>query len=104
MARLAGRNINNNDVAVLTSVTLNSSTSTKVSDACSNGCRFSYTVENPSGQDVWIKFQAASVDNDKKGYFLAKRSFRTMVVDNVYRGEVSAIAVSGTPTIFITEY
>ena len=104
MARLTGRNINNNSVATLSSTALNASTSTKICDACSNGCRFSLIVTNPSSQDVWLKLQAASVDDDKKGIYLPKKSHWEMQVDNIYVGEISAISDSGSPTIYVTTY
>lgn len=100
------RTTNTNDTVSMTSVALNATTSTKIADAAASNteARISFTVDNPSSQDVWIKFQAASVDNDKKGYFLPKKSSRNMDTDNIYTGEISAIAVSGTPTIYINEY
>ena len=102
MTHFTGRTRNTNTGAVLTSVVLNATTSTLISAV--NEERQMITIINDSSQDVWIKFQAASVDNDKKGIMLWKRSTYEMPVDNVYLGEISAISVSGTPEIFITEY
>lgn len=102
-----GRNINTCSDATLTSVALNSSTSTKISDECPSAtlCRVYFLVSNPSEEDVWIKFQAASVDNDKKGIFIGRRSTEIILLpDNIYIGEISAIAAEGNPTIYITEF
>lgn len=98
------RTTNSNNEAALTSVALNASTSIKIADACTNGCRVFLAISNKSSQDVWIKLQPASTDNDKKGIFLPKKSYWEMPIDNIYIGEVSSISETGTPTIYITEY
>ena len=108
MALLTGRNRNTNDVATVSAgITLNSVTSTVISAANPN--RLALEVNNNfSTQAAWVKLQAATTDNDKKGIFLNKKnsgeSSYSMIPDNVYTGEVSAIADSGTPTVYVTEY
>jgi len=103
MAKTIGRNTNTTDVATLSSaIALNSTTSVKVADALPD--RINFTISNPENKDVWLKFQAASVDNDKKGIFVPKNAFYEMPTDNIYTGEISAIAVSGTPSVYVTEY
>lgn len=57
------------------------------------------TSEN---KDVWIKFQKASVDNDKKGIFLEKEETLVLEASGMYFGEISAIADSSTATIYVT--
>jgi len=102
MAKTIGRNTNVTDIATLGSgVALNASTSTTV--VAANSGRINFTISNNSSKDIWLKFQAASVDNDKKGIFLFKRTIYEMPTDNVYTGEISAIADTGTPTVFTTE-
>ena len=102
MGRTIGRNINRYDDPNITSgITLNSTTSTKILDA--NITRVGYRVSNTSSQDVWVKEQSASIDNDKKGDIVWKRSKSSSDPDNVYFGEVSAIAVSGNPVIYVVE-
>jgi hypothetical protein len=102
MTKNIGRNRNiNTDPELSDGITLNSTTSTKILDA--NPKRTEYIVSNPSAHDVWIKEQPAAEDNDKKGIMLYKRSVASINSDDVYPGEISAIAVSGTPTIYITE-
>lgn len=99
MSKTIGRNVNKTDVGGDKSpVTLNSSTATKILDA--NDDRISYTISNPNSQDVWIKEQAATVDNLKQGKILFKRSVYESPTDNIYTGEVSAISVSGSPSVF----
>lgn len=107
MANIIGRNVNCKDTATITSVTLNATTSTTILAA--NDKRIAFHVNNDdSSVTVWIKLQAASVDNDKKGIFLNKKALVNsqweMTPDNIYVGEISAIADTGTPTVYITEY
>lgn len=99
---LLGRNVNTNTDAVLSNVALNATTSTTIKIA--NDARRFFAVSNNSTKDVWLKLQAAAVDDDKKGIFMPKGSYWEMPPDNVYIGEISAIADNGSPTIFITEY
>ena len=96
-----GRNSNKYDSTVTGSVTLNATTSTTVLIA--NSDRMGYSISNTSSKDVWIKEQAASVDNLKEGEIVWARSTASSEPDQMYHGEVSAIAVSGTPTIYIKE-
>ncbi len=105
-----GRNRNSNDSADVNSgVTLNSSTSVVI--AAANPDRISFIVDNNSAQkESWIKLQPAATDDDKKGIFLARRSNASgntswsMDTDNIYTGEISAIADSGSPIVYVTEY
>ena len=97
------RNSNTNDESTLSgAIALNTSTSTTVVSA--NTDRINVTISNPSQNLVWIKFQASGVDNDKKGITLFGRSVFEMTPDNLYTGEISAIADTGTPDIYVTEY
>lgn len=111
MTLITGRNVNINDTASITSVVLNATTATKIADA--NGDRLTFHVNNnDENSAVWIKLQITSLDNDKKGIFLSRniaaagpgRSLYDMLPDNIYIGEISAIAETGTPTVYITEY
>jgi len=103
MALTIGRNTNTNDTATLSSaVALNATTSTTVAVSLSE--RIVFTFSNPGNKDVWLKLQAASVDNDMKGIFIPRNGYWEMPTDNIYTGEISAIAVSGTPSVHITEY
>jgi len=101
MAARIERTANTNDTATLssaivvggaTSVTLLSANATRVYIAIS------------TDKDIWIKLQAASADNDKKGVFLAKGLLYELPTDNIYTGEISAIAAGGAANVFTTEY
>lgn len=103
MSKTIGRNTNvNNEATISDAITLNSTTSTVISVA--NSTRINFTVSNNSSQDVWLKFQPASGDDVKKGIFLFKRTIYEMPTDNIYTGEISAIAESGTPDVFVSEF
>ena len=88
--------------------TLNSSTSIKIADSRvkSDGRpdRIFFGVSNDSQLSVWIKLQAASIDNLKEGILLPGKSFWEMPADNIYKGEISAISEIGSPDIVIVEY
>ena len=97
------------DTTSQTSVTLSSSTSTKISDALTDGLqtqqRSYFRVDNDTNHDIYIKLQAASVDNIALGILVkGKGGFWEMNPDSIYTGEISAIAATDSPTIFITEY
>lgn len=102
MSKTIGRNRNINNEATISNVTLNALTSTKISDVNNN--RIAFEVSNDSSQDVWIKFEPAAANDLKEGILLFKRSNFEMPTDNIYTGEVSAIAEADGPTIHITEY
>ena len=103
--------INSNASATTTVITLNSLTSTTIAaeqiktDGRPN--RIFFAVSNSSNNDVWLKLQAASVDDLKKGIHLPGigniESYWEMS-DNIYKGEISAIAESGTPDVHVVEY
>lgn len=97
------RQINTNTTATISSaIALNNLTSVTVVNA--NTKRIFLFISNIGNKDVWIKLQAASVDDDKKGIFIHAHESWKMPSDNIYTGEVSGIADKGTPSIFITEY
>lgn len=107
-AKKIGRNVNTNDEATITdAIELNDSTSIKIADA-NPGRIFFYITNNGSSDAVWVKLQAASIDNDKKGIWVEKKevaeSFWQMPPDNIYTGEICAISDSSNPDIFVTEY
>lgn len=108
MAQIIGRNRNTNDTATLSSaITLNATTSVLV--AAANTSRTFIRIDgNSSNQGIWIKLQAASVDNDKKGIFIQANtigiSFWEMPSDNIYTGEICAVADANGPEVYVTEY
>ncbi|MEE8207794.1 MAG: hypothetical protein V3T88_02375 [Nitrosomonadaceae bacterium] len=102
------RNKNTNDTATMSNaITLNGTTTITIATA--NPDRNYILIHNNSAATAcWVKLQAASVDDDKKGIFIDK-SVPTpaeweMPVDNIYTGEISAISDSGAVDIYVTEY
>ena len=104
MTIILSRYRNLNDTATLSNaIELNSSTSVKIADASSD--RVFFCVNNDNAVNgVWIKLQAASVDDDKKGIFVGGRASWLMPTDNIYTGEICAIAAVDSPDVFVTEY
>jgi len=99
---------NVSSATVSSGITLNSSTSTVISVA-NAGRSFFHADGNFNDKASWIKLQAASVDNVKKGIFLNEKEkgvtfWEMPATKKVYTGEISAIADSGNPVIYVTEY
>ena len=103
MSRI-GTNSNTSDVATISdSITVGSSVSTPIYTTTKRTLRV--VVTNAGNKDVFIKLQSASVDNDKKGMKLYKRSTAdVMIAPNVYIGEISAIATSESSELYVTGY
>ena len=101
-----GRNRNSSTEAdIPDGITLNSSTPTTVAAKPEKtDPRIFFAISNTSDNDMWLLLRAASIGNDKKGIFVPRNSYWEMPVDNIYDGEISAIAVTGTPQVFITQY
>ena len=101
-ADIQGHRNTNATANMPTAVSLNSSTSTTLIAA--NAKRIFFGVSNDSPLKVWIKFQAASVDNDKKGILLQSNAYWEMPIENTYTGEISAINDAGASDVNVTEY
>ena len=108
MAVLIGKNTDSSDSATLSNgIAINSSTSTLILAALATDAQphIKIIITNDSNKDVWIKFQPASTDNDKKGFLLYSNTTTVLLEDSgIYRGEISAIADSGSATIFMTSF
>lgn len=103
MSKTIGRNTNTTDEATVSNaVTLNTLTSVTVANV--NASRIVFIISNPGNLDIWVKLQAASVDNDIKGILVPKKTRWEMPTDNIYTGEISAIAPIDNPEVYITEY
>lgn len=90
-------------INIPTGVPLNATTSTKILDARPGRLGIVLSIETGT---VFVKEQAAGVDNDKKGIVLVGPTVRPIGNSgNVmfYNGEVCAIASTGTPTIYVVE-
>lgn len=106
------RNVSNTAI-VSDAISLNSSISTKIADANPNRISFRVNIDGIMGimdaNSIFIKLQAASIDDVKKGMWIGRQGniFEvgwTMPSDEKYLGEISAIALNGTPDVFVTEY
>jgi len=108
MVATIGKNISKNDEAVLSSgIAINATTSTLILAAQAAGVadRILVIVYNEGPRDAWIKFQAASVDNFKKGFIIPKNTSLTILEnDDIYTGEISAITSTGTATLYLTTF
>ena len=115
MTIMIGRTSNKNDTATLSdAININATTSTKIADANDKRTCITICLECGTGDAcIYIKLQAASIDNDKKGIILFRvlsedGSTATltweMKADNIYTGEISAIAEAGTHNLYVTEY
>jgi len=102
MGKVRGGNITTSDIATEGSVSINSATATLFSAVDAN--RTYLEISNPSNQAVWIKLQAASVDNVKTGIYLPGGERWVMGDLDKYTGEVSAIMnIGGAVLIHKTE-
>lgn len=109
MSKLYGGNLNANEEPIVSdSFIVTTSLSVKISDSLDvsnkNNYRQKLMITNVGPGDVWIKLQAASVDDDKKGYMVFAGCSDTILNTlSTYPGEVSAIADDADTTIYVTE-
>ena len=98
------RTRNTNATAILSDqITVGTTTSTKIADK--NLKRVFFIVTNNDTNAVWIKLQAASIDDEDKGIYLYGRgSSWQMPKDIYYTGDISAIAETNNPKLTLTEY
>tara|TARA_R110000850_G_scaffold201488_1_gene327327 strand:- start:376 stop:717 length:342 start_codon:yes stop_codon:yes gene_type:complete len=111
---MIGRNVNSNGIAIVTSYALNSVTATTISLPNDKRIFFSVCLDyGITDEDIAIRLYPAGTDNLVKGEMLTRRTasndslFRpswTMMTDNPYTGEISAITGSGLMTVHVTEY
>ena len=94
LERNIGRNANISNTATTTTPEVNPTTAVVVFTASIDKIKMVVINYNPYG--VWLREKAASVDNNKEGYFLPRYSMAVDIVDNKYSGEVSAISEKGT--------
>lgn len=85
-------------------VALNSSTYTDLLSP--NPSRIGYTVSNESPFDVYIKEKRSTDpdDNNKRGFWLPKRSVYESPPGDVPVGYVSAMSGAGTPNVLVEEH
>ena len=100
---LLRRNFNQKSSATLSSgITVN--TTSVVAKTANTDRR--YLAISATGNDVFVKLQAAADDDDSKGIMLASGLTWEMPTDAIYTGEISCIkdGVGPSATIFVTEY
>ena len=98
-----GSNNNTNDTADLSSA-ISTNASTSVVLSASNTLRMFWSMTNNSDADVWIKFQAASVDDDKKGILVPSCGYYELPSLVTYMGEISGIADDVAGDVHVVEF
>lgn len=103
MTTKTGRSKNTyDDVNAPLGIALNTTTYTQLLPAKLG--RIQYKVSNTSNNEVVIKEQTAGVpDNLIRGFSLFKKSVYVSETDSLPIGEISAIAITGTPTVLVVE-
>jgi hypothetical protein len=102
IVKLINKSVNTNDTATLSdAISVDSLASTTLSSSNVDRIYVGITVR---GKDVWLKLQSAATDDDAKGIYMPKDSFYELPADNMYIGEISAIASSGVASVYVTEY
>ena len=102
MAKKQGGNPNFNDEAIISSVSVDSSTAVVLCPSAD--MRFFLEVSNTTNQIVWLRFYAAATDNTKQGIAIQPNDSWKMPPEDKYIGEVSVImAVGAFKTIHFTE-
>jgi len=96
--------INTNSSATNSVITLSATSSTTVLSANSSRIRAVFSNTGSGAQRIWLKLQAASVDDDKKGHCIEVGANFTIEAPNIYTGEISAIAVVDSPPLGIVAY
>jgi len=100
MKRIGG-NLNTTDKAeLIVDVVLN--TSTAVTITVANTERIGLVVTNPTNRDVWLQFRNGGATFSNAERLL--RGEKYTMPNNIYHGEIKAIADMGTPTITVLEY
>lgn len=94
MTKTIERTSNRYDDTNGSDVELNTSTYTVLLVA--NSMRIGYKITNDNGQEVLINENGAD-------FLMFKRSLYESTTDNIFIGELTAKAVSGTPTVKVVE-
>lgn len=104
MAKTIGGNTNTyDDVIAPLAITLNTSTYTTLLSPDVN--RIGYTLGNLSNNTILIKEKVADdPDSADRGYPFFGRSVISREAPNIPIGEISAKALTGSPSILVTDY
>ena len=96
-----GANRNTTDKATfIGDVVLN--TITAVTIIAVNEDRTALVVSNPTNRDIWLQFEDDLLVFSNTILLLRGETYT--MPDNIYNGEIKAIALLGTPTVTIVEY
>ena len=103
MSRKTGRNTNTYDsVNAPLAISLNTSTYTTL--AAEDSSRLGYKITNDTSHDILVKEQAFDdPDALDRGFKIFKRSMYESRSDNTPIGEISAKAVTGSPSVLFVE-
>jgi len=82
-------------------ITVNDATSTTLLSV--NEDRI-YIAITATDNNMWLKLQAASVDDDKKGIFIPKNFTYELFPRAIYTGEISGIGDTATAMAYTTEF
>lgn len=101
--------INSSLEAYSSIISINDTTSTKIANAQiktdGRPNRIFFSVNNPDRKNsIFIKLQAASIDNNKIGIIVGPKGYWEMPIDNIYKGEISVISDNDSFDIYVTEY
>ncbi len=109
-----GNNRNFNDVAVTSELVLNDVNATVIAPANDDRIFFEvWLVSGATNVIAHVRLYPAAIDNIKKGVTLIRNTMGNinqfiplwrMPIDNIYTGEISAIAELGNIDIIVIEY
>jgi len=104
MTQMIGKNENVNAASAVLGGGISAGTGTSVALVTLTKEDSILILTNDSNQDAWIKMQAASVDNDQKGFILYKGTTTELNLDasTRYVGEISIIAANGNTKVHTT--
>lgn len=108
MTATIGTSTNINTTAnILSAISVDSTTSITLllaQNIPSEAPRIKVIIYNDGNFDLWVKFQPASTDNDKKGFRIEGGMTETILMgSDIYTGEISGIFDSGSNRdVFLT--
>lgn len=104
MTRLIGRNVNQDDDAIVNDPISVGNTAQTVLPPNSERL---YVAISARQRDVFVRFIPASEEpNNKKGILVPRNNTYELPTDNIYTGEISVITVQGnqSASIYVTEF
>lgn len=103
MVKETGRNINTYD-SVNAPLAIGLNTETYTTLLSPDGDRIGYKISNDTPHDIVVKEQEFDdPDSATRGFIVFKRSVYESKPDNIAVGEISAKAVTGSPSVLVVE-